>query len=95
MSQKRLLVGASVWRIAINPITWTRDETSAPAAKNLGPIMPADGVFVPVAHYADARVNKAKGAVICSTADADKLFRPGSFVKGVFHSSFNITTREQ
>ena len=72
--------------IAINPITWTRDETLAPASKNLGSIMPADGVFVPVAHYADARVDKAKGVVICSTADADKLFRPGSFVKGVFHS---------
>lgn len=72
--------------IAINPITWTRDETLAPAAKNLGSIMPADGVFVPVSHYADARVDKAKGVVICSTADVDKLFRPGAFVKGVFHS---------
>ena len=72
--------------IAINPISWTRDETLATAAKNLGSIMPADGVFVPVAHYADARVDKAKGVVICAAADADKLFRPGSFVKGVFHS---------
>jgi hypothetical protein len=72
--------------IAINPISWTRDETLAPVAKNLGSIMPADGVFVPVAHYADARIDKAKGVVICATADADKLYRPGSFVKGVFHS---------
>jgi len=72
--------------IAINPISWTRDETLAPAAKNLGSIMPADGVFVQVAHFADARVDKTKGVVICAAADADKLFRPGSFVKGVFHS---------
>jgi len=72
--------------IAINPITWTRAETLAPASKNLGSIMPAGGVFVPVEHYADARIDKAKGVVICSTADADKLYRPGSFVKGVFHS---------
>ncbi len=72
--------------IAINPISWTRGETLATAAKNLGSIMPADGVFVPVAHFADARVDKTKGVVICAAVDADKLFRPGSFVKGVFHS---------
>lgn len=72
--------------IAINPITRTRGETLAPASKNLGSIMPSAEVFVPVEHYADARVDKAKGVVICSTADADKLYRPGSFVKGVFHS---------
>ena len=72
--------------IAINPITWTRDETLAPASENLGSIMPAGGFFVPVEHYADARVDKVKGVVICSTADAEKLYRPGSFVKGVYHS---------
>ena len=70
--------------IAINPITWTRDETVAAAAENLGSIMPAGGVFVPVEHYADARVDKRKGVVICSTADPDKL--QTGFVKGVFHS---------
>ena len=84
MSQKRLLVGASVGRIAINPITWTRDETSAPAVKNLGSIMPADGVFVPVAHYADARVNKAKGAVICSTRMLINCFGPVPSSKAFF-----------
>jgi hypothetical protein len=71
--------------IAINPITWTRDETLAAASENLGSIMPADGVFVPVMNYADARVDKAKGVVVCSTADADELSRPG-LVKGVYHN---------
>jgi hypothetical protein len=73
--------------IAINPITWTRGETLATASQNLGSILPASGVFVPVNHYADARVDKTKGVVICSTADADKLNQgnPESF-KGIFHS---------
>jgi len=70
--------------IAINPITWTRDETLAAASENAGSIMPAGGVLVPVEHYADARVDKAKGVVICSTVDAEQL--KTGFVKGVFHS---------
>jgi hypothetical protein len=72
--------------IAINPITWTRDETLVPAAQNLGSIMPADGVFVPVMHYADARVDKTKGVVICSTAGEDKLSPPLPELRGVYHS---------
>lgn len=72
--------------IAINPISWTREETLAPASENLGSVMPSGGVLLPVAHYADARVDKTKGVVICTTADADALYRPNSFVKGVFHS---------
>lgn len=73
--------------IAINPISWTRDETVATASKNLGSILPAGEFFVPVAQYADARVDKTKGVVICSTADAEKLASPDpTFVKGVFHS---------
>lgn len=73
--------------ISINPITWTRDEGLAPAAKNLGSILPANGFFVPVEQYADAQVDKAKGVVICSTCDEDKLYMPLSgFVKGVYHS---------
>jgi hypothetical protein len=73
--------------IAINPITWTRDETVATASENLGSILPVGGVFVPVKNYADARVDKEKGVVVCSTADADKLYIPGSsFAKGIFHS---------
>jgi hypothetical protein len=73
--------------IAINPITWTRDETPARASQSLGSIMPSGEMFSPVEHYADARVDKAKGVVICSTADADKLYSiyPG-MGKGIYHS---------
>jgi len=87
-----LLPGA----IAINPITWTREETLATAEENLGSIilnkdgsvvLNEEGKIEPVKNYADARVDKAKGAVICSTADAEKL-APGNQLmgKGVFHS---------
>ena len=82
--------------IAINPITWTRDEVLATASENLGSILlnkdgsvvlNEEGEVVPVKNYADARVDKAKGVVICSTADVDKL-SPGNsvFVRGVYHS---------
>ena len=40
-----------------------------------------------VPHYADAQVNKARGVVICSTADVN-LLSPGNALlpKGVYHS---------
>jgi len=83
--------------IAINPITWTKSETLATAQQNLGGILidPKTGyavldkagkpVLVP--HYADAQGNKARGVVICSTADVNAL-SPGNALlpKGVYHS---------
>lgn len=87
-----LLPGA----ISINPITWTRDEKTAIAEENLGSIvlkkdgsivLNEEGRIAPVKNYADARVDKARGVVICSTASVEKL-SPGNevFPKGVFHS---------
>ena len=82
--------------LAINPITWTREETLAAAEENLGSILPnadgsiavdEEGQMVPAMNYADARVDKTKGVVICSTVDVEKL-SPGNqvFGKGVYHS---------
>jgi hypothetical protein len=79
--------------IAINPITWTRDETLAPASENLGSITlnkdgsVAEGIPTPIMNYADAQVDKDKGVVICTTVSVDKL-APGSalFARGIFHS---------
>lgn len=82
--------------IAINPITWTRGETPAPAAKNLGGIsvdpqtgyavVDASGKPVKVEHYADAQVNKTRGVVICSTAKPEQL-APGNpaLLIGIYH----------
>ena len=70
--------------LAINPITWTRDKTVATVSDGLGSFMPdAAGVYLQVPQYADARVDKTKGVVICSTADEDAL--SGPFGRGIYH----------
>lgn len=82
--------------LAINPITWTRSETPASASQNLGSIMlnsngsvvlDEQGNFLKVMDYADARVDLARGVVICTTADENR-FAPGNatFGRGVYHS---------
>ena len=74
--------------ISINPITWTREETLATAEESLGArLLDKDGNWVLVKNYADARVDKARGVIICSTADVE-TFSPGNgtFPKGVYHS---------
>jgi hypothetical protein len=82
--------------VAINPITWTLSEEPASAARNLGGIaidpetgyaaVDASGAPIKVRHYADAQVNKARGVVICSTADPNQL-APGNeaVLAGIYH----------
>jgi hypothetical protein len=85
--------------IAINPITWTRGQAVASAAQNLGsielnpatggtPMLNANGTIERVMNLADARVDKTKGVVICSTIDPAQppYFRPGGFPQGVLHT---------
>jgi len=73
--------------LVINPITWTRDETAAAASQGLGSFMPVSGVFVQVPQYADAKIDTAKGALICSTADENAMHQLSShFPPGVYHS---------
>ncbi len=76
--------------IVINPITWTRDETVATTAQGLGSFMPdSKGVFTTVPQYADAKVDIAKGVVVCSTADENEIAILDSlsgWPKGVYHS---------
>ncbi len=80
----------------INPITWTTEETLATADQNEGSIelnpdgsvvLNPDGTFKQVKNYADAKIDKANGVLVCSTADVDKL-APGKngMGKGIFHS---------
>ncbi|MFZ4592025.1 MAG: DUF3089 domain-containing protein [Ignavibacteria bacterium] len=73
----------------INPITWTRDETVAATTQGLGSFMPdSKGVFGTVPQYADARVDIAKGVLICSTAD--KLDSLDGCPYGIYHT-FDIS----
>jgi hypothetical protein len=84
--------------IAINPITWTRKQTQATAKKNLGsieldantarPLQNKQGRILRVMYLADARVDKKKGVVICSTflADQPPCYNANEFPRGVLHS---------
>ena len=80
--------------LAINPITWTTKQTEASAAQNAGsieldpasgrPVLDAQGRILQVLNLADARVDTAKGALICSTVNpADYDF---GFPLGVYHT---------
>lgn len=85
--------------LAINPITWTRSGAEATAAQNLGsialnpatggtPMLDAKGHILRVLDLADARVDTAKGAIICSTINASvpPYYIPGGFPMGVLHT---------
>ncbi len=82
--------------LVINPITWTRNSTTADASESLGSIMlnhdgsvilDEKGEFKQVMGFADATVDSENGVLICSTVDVD-TWAPGNpvFPKGVFHS---------
>ena len=74
--------------LAINPISWTLDETEAPKEDNLGSIMPLSALLSdlsPVENLASARVDAQKGAIICGSVDAQRYSRPG-WPQGVYHS---------
>ena len=80
--------------LAINPITWTRKGTEATAARNLGsiqlnpltgrPVRDAGGRILRVMGLADARVDRAKGVVICSSVDPEDY--AVGFPLGVYHT---------
>ncbi|MDK2941011.1 MAG: hypothetical protein PWP56_524 [Acetobacterium sp.] len=80
----------------INPISWTTEETVAPASDNLGSLQlnadgsvvkNADGTPLKVMNFADAKVDNTKNVLICSTVSVDQ-YAPGggTFGRGVFHS---------
>jgi hypothetical protein len=81
--------------IAINPITWTTGEETATASQNLGsillnpfdggrPVMEKSGQERAFKNIADARVDKKRGVVVCSTPNP-KHYEFG-FPEGVYHT---------
>ncbi|MBX9034544.1 DUF3089 domain-containing protein [Gordonibacter massiliensis (ex Traore et al. 2017)] len=67
----------------INPITWTRTSETAPASASKGARIGG----VDVGPLADATVDRARGAVICSTVDPDEHSSAnGVFPRGVYHA---------
>ncbi len=91
---KNVLMG-DVVGLVINPISWTRTEALATTDEGLGSYMPdstsklnpISRPFIKVAQYADAKVNKEQGVLICTTADENTMFELSSaFGKGNYHS---------
>lgn len=62
--------------VAINPLSWTRDETPAPASLNPGSLMTGSGRFEIRRGFADAAVNLARGTVVCSSVDVETYGGP-------------------
>ena len=76
-----LLPGAQV----INPISWTRDETPAPAEQSLGSASREDPSVKSPAP-ADARIDKARGVLVCDNQDVSALAPGyGVFPVGFYH----------
>ena len=75
----------------INPINWKTDETYADKSASQGSFMPDPTdqfIFKPVPQYADARVDSAKGVLICSTVSQaliDAVDTAEGFPDGVCH----------
>jgi pimeloyl-ACP methyl ester carboxylesterase len=83
------LVVANNIGLVINPISWTREETLATVAEGLGSFMP-DPItkeYKKIYQYADAKIDKVQGVLICSTADDNALTPKDSPMgPGVYHS---------
>lgn len=73
--------------LAVNPITWTTDESHASELISLGAsIEESPGMYVKKEHFADAKVNKERGVIVCSTVDPEDYKLPASvFPVGVLH----------
>lgn len=73
--------------ICINPISWTRDETPASASENAGSLIKVEGREQKLEGFADARIDKERGTVICSTVDPAVYHSSdvGHFPLGIFH----------
>lgn len=81
----------SVWlpdSIAINPISWTRTNKTAPATDNLGSYIQIDNTWTKVDMLADATVDTKRGVILCSSVDIDtySISNPNLFDKGVYHT---------
>ena len=76
-----LLEGA----ISINPITWTLDETLATKEQSIGANIASN--YGKPTKIADAKVDKARGVIKCSTINPDDFYAGENsvFEKGVYH----------
>lgn len=75
--------------VAINPISWVRDETTAPASANLGSYVDRGNGYEQVMELADATVDLERGLVLCSTADVATYGMPEMMAEIFSRDSFH------
>jgi hypothetical protein len=79
--------------LVINPINWSREEKYAKAKENLGSLLMDKKNLTDiyknkeiVKNYADAKIDKDRGVLICSSVDIDKYAKGDEiFKKGILH----------
>ncbi len=81
--------------LLINPISWKCDQIRVPASMSLGSRLvkkDSDGQLlgvIDIPHYADARIDKDRGVIICSTANPEDFRIVGGqdhFPLGILHN---------
>lgn len=73
--------------LVINPISWTTEETYAAKEDSKGSRLGLIAKFEDAPQHADARINKERGVVICSTANPkDYKLLSNLFEEGVLHA---------
>lgn len=77
--------------VSINPISWTRDETEAPASDSRGAYIDQGNGLEKVTGLANARLDNERGVVVCSSVDMGTYSMPeemrGLFPLGVYHNN--------
>lgn len=70
--------------LVINPLSWTTDETPAPALLNTGSLLTGKGKLEVRRQFADATINNQRGTLVCSTAPIAEFGNPAPLP--TFHS---------
>lgn len=88
VSGANIVMGNNIGMV-INPVNWKRDETMAGTSESFGSYMPVNsqGQFGLVPNFADARIDLAKGVLICSSVKDSTMFKlSGGMGLGIYHS---------
>jgi hypothetical protein len=81
-----IVVGNNIG-LVINPVSWKRDETLAPASESLGSLwFGSNHSFVKVLNFADARIDLKQGVLICNSVNDTEIYKlSGGMGLGVYH----------
>jgi hypothetical protein len=76
--------------VLINPISWTTSTEHAKASQNLGSaVINSDWTLKKVMNLADAKIDRSRGTIICSTVDRETFSSPAASRKYIPLGSFH------